>query len=125
MDRDEHVNIFHVDSDLLDCVDRPFAIAMVGRRGALTVSNSSGGKSVLLITCTHAPESTIDSLSSGLTFEGATTYSNFGLKNVASFSKYVPRMFWPIANLHFLAPANAHNVLFGSLPANVGALGFR
>ena len=64
-----------------------------GKSRHLTVSNSSGDKSVLIIICTEAPESTINFLSSGLMVEvDSATQSNFGLKNVASFSKCVPRI---------------------------------
>ena len=68
---------------------------VVGSREALTVSNSSGDKSVLLIVSIDAPESTINFLSSGLMVEvDAIAHCIFGLKNVSSFPRYVPRFFY-------------------------------
>ena len=131
LDRDEHVQIFHVDCGLLGCVHRRnrrehrrgtsrhfdcfqfFSLidatavnTVVGRRDTLTVSNSSGDISILLIICTDAPESTLNFFSSGLPVDvDATLICIFGLKNVASFTKYVPRFFlttsWPIVKLLF------------------------
>ena len=66
-------------------------------------------------------------LSSGLKFEvDVPAHSNFGLKNGASFSKYVPRSvynFLAHCQTAFLASSYAHTVLFESMSANVGALG--
>ena len=74
-------------------IDPVAVITVVGSRDALTVSSSSGDKSVLLIISMDAPDSTLNSLSSGLTVEvDATAHSNFGFKNVASFSRHVPRI---------------------------------
>ena len=58
---------------------------------------------------------------------GATTRSNFGLKNVASFSRYIPRLYKFLAHCQaaFLVPSSAQSVLFGSLFSTVGAFGFR
>ena len=52
LDRDEYVHFFHADHGHLGCVDRP--IRRDHRRGSrdtLTVSNSFGDKSTLLIIC--------------------------------------------------------------------------
>ena len=49
-------------------------------------------------------------------------------KNVASVSKYVPRILYSsfaLCQAVLLASSSAHNVKFGSLSANVRALGLR
>ena len=95
----------------------------------LHVTISSGDKSILLIICIDAPESTINSLSSGLTVVvDATHQSNFGLLNVASFSKYFPRILYNClvhCQVIFLASSSTQRVLFGSLFSNVGAFELR
>ena len=89
-----------------------------------TIYNASGDNAILLVICMEAPESTINSLSSGFTVEtDATLHSMLGEKNVASVSRQVPRILY-----NFLTQCQAsssHSVLFGSLSSNVGALGLR
>ena len=73
--------------------------------------------------CTRIKER--NPLSSGLKFE-VDAHSNFGLRNGASFSKYVPRCvynFLAHCQTAFLASSCARTVLFESVSANVGALG--
>ena len=70
LDSDEHVQTFHADCTSSVLSTDPFAVSTVaGSRDTVTVSNSSGVGSTLLIICIEAPESTINYLSSALTAE--------------------------------------------------------
>ena len=64
-----------------------------------------------------AAESTINFLSSGLTVEvDAVAHCIFGLKNVSSFSRYVPRFFYNLlthCQTAFIAPSSARSVWLG------------
>ena len=130
LDRDEHVQVFHVDYALLGCVNWPSRRHdSRGKSTHFDCSNSSGDTSVMLITCIEAPETTTNSFSSGLTVEvDAAAHCNLGLKNVASFSRYVPSILYKLlahCQAAFLASSSARNLSFGSLSANVSALGLR
>ena len=58
----------------------------------------------------------------------ASAHSNFDGKNVASFSKYVPRTVYNVLadrQAASFTSSSAQSVLFGSLFSNVGAFGLR
>ena len=68
------------------------------RRTARPISASF--KSFLLIICIDAPESTTNSRSSGLRFDGAGRHLfSEGEKNVALFSPRILKHFWPASTL--------------------------
>ena len=65
----------------------------------VTVSNSAEFKSFLLIMCIDAPESTTNSLSSGLKFDGAGTYFPKVRRMLLCFSPLIFEHFWPASTL--------------------------
>ena len=72
----------------------PFAvITLVEYHDTSTVSNSSGVSDILLTRCMDAPETTINSLSSGLTVEvGATLHSILGFVLQVRSANFVQRL---------------------------------
>ena len=79
----------------------PLAVMnVVGHLDVVKVSNSAEFKSFLLIMCIDAPESTSNSVSSGLRVDGAGRHLfSEGEKNAALFSPLILGSFWPTSTL--------------------------
>ena len=80
-------------------------MTVVGLLDVVTVSNSAEFKSFLLIMCIDAPESTTNSLSSGLIVDGEGRHQfSEGEKNVVLYFSFSFRIF--LASFH--AASRAH-----------------
>ena len=126
LDRDEHVQIFHVDCGLLGCVDRP--IRRDHRRGTSRHFDCFQffWWQVHLAHHMHGCTRINNKLFLVRIDGGGTLHAIFGLKNVASFSRYASRikkqLLVPFPRC-FAGTIFCHNVLFGSLFAKVCASG--
>ena len=77
------------------CTSPLAVMTVVGLLDVVRVSNSAEFKSFLLIMCIDAPESTTNSLSSGLRFDGAGKHQfSEGEKNAALFFSFNFRIFF-------------------------------
>ena len=82
------------------CTSPLAVITVVGLLDVVTVSNSAEFKSFLLIMCIDAPESTTNSLSSGLRGDGAGRHLfSEGEKNAVFVSPLIFGFLWPTSTL--------------------------
>ena len=82
------------------CTSPLAVMTVVGLLDVVTGSNSAEFKSFLLLTCIDAPESTTNSLSSSLRFDGEGRHQfSEGEKNVVMCFSVILRYFWPTSTL--------------------------
>ena len=101
-------------------------MTIVGLHDFVKVSISASLKSFLLIMCIDAPESTTNSLSSGLTFDGAGKHLfSEGEKNVALSCSFNFHTFLASFHAASRAPCSCHSVSSWDRSSNFGALVLR
>ena len=81
------------------CTSPLAVMTIVGLHDFVKVSISASLKSFLLIMCIDAPESTTNSLSSGLRVDGARRHLFSEGENNAAFSPLIYGYFWPASTL--------------------------
>ena len=82
------------------CTSPLAVITVVGLLDVVTVSNSAEFKSFLLIMCIDAPESTTNSLSSGLRVDGAGRHQFPKVRRMLFYvSPFILGYFWPASTL--------------------------
>ena len=106
-------------------VGRHSPLAVVGLHDFVKVSISASLKSFLLIICIDAPESTTNSLSSGLRVDAGKHLFSEGEKNVALSCTFNFNTLLASFHAASRAPCSCHSVSSRDRSSNFGALGLR